>query len=106
MGFAFGVSDDGKTVVGSNGFFDFPARAAMIWHEGGGTVPLTEWLATQGVSIPEDWDPDLAGGFGGISGDASLMGGWTFGASGTQSYLVRIAGDDLFADGFDDATAR
>jgi probable HAF family extracellular repeat protein len=102
MGFAFGVSDDGKTVVGSNGFFDDPPRAAMIWHEGSGTVALVDWLSAQGVSIPDGWDPGLAGGFGGISGDGSLMGGWTFGASGTQSYLVRSLGDAIFANGFED----
>lgn len=101
MAFAFGVSNDGRTVVGANGFFDNPPRAAMIWQEGVGTQSLVAYLAAQGVTPPADWDPGLAGGFGGISGDGSLMGGWTFGATSYQSYLIRTVRDELFADGFD-----
>ena len=103
MGFAFGISNDGKTAVGANGFFDTPPRAALIWREGIGTMTLVDYLAEQGVSVPAGWDPGLAGGFGAISGDASLMGGWSFGPlGGNQSYLVHVERDGIFADGFDD----
>ncbi len=104
MGFAFGVSNDGKTVVGANGFFDTPPRAALIWQRGVGTQLLTDYLAEQGVSVPAGWDPALAGGLGAISGDATLLGGWSLGPTGgNQSYLIHTVRDKLFTDGFDGA---
>lgn len=105
MGFAFGVSNDGKTVVGANGFFDNPPRAAMIWREGVGAMMLTDYLTQHGITIPADWDPDLAGGFGAISADGSVMGGWTFNMMGMVSYIVQVegAGDEIFKNGFDAA---
>jgi uncharacterized membrane protein len=107
MTFAFGVSDDGKTVVGSTGFFTAPARAAMIWREGIGTQPLVDFLADNGVSIPAGWDVDLAGGFSGISSDGLLLGGWTTDATHYRSYLIQITptiDDTIFVDGFDGQT--
>ena len=105
MGYAFGVSNDGKTVIGSADFFDFPARAAKIWREGIGTISLVAYLAEQGIALPDGWDPDLAGGFGGISADASTMSGFAYGPSGElQSFVIRIAGnspDLIFANGFE-----
>jgi hypothetical protein len=88
MTFAFGVSNDGKTVVGSTGFFDDPPRAAMIWRDGFGTVTAAQYLAEQGIAIPAGWDTTLSGGFGGISGDGSVLAGWTFGPLGEQSYII------------------
>jgi uncharacterized membrane protein len=100
MPFAFGVSADGKTVVGATGFFDDPPRAAMIWREGIGTMPLADYLAEQGIALPDGWD--LSGGLTAISGDAHLLGGWGFGPLGLQSYIVRIDADDaIFRSGFD-----
>lgn len=103
IGFAFGVSDDGKTIVGNAGFFDpvLPARAALIWQQGIGTMKLVDYLTALGVTVPTGWDPNLAGGFAGISSDGSLMGGWTFGPSGNQSYLIKTVRDHIFTDGFD-----
>ena len=83
MGFAFGVTNDGNIVVGSNGFFDNPPRAALIWQRGIGTMALVDYLTQQGITIPTGWDPGLAGGFGGISADGSLM------AAGRPGRLVR-----------------
>ena len=101
MTFAFGVSDDGKTVVGNTGFFDDPPRAAMIWRKGLGTVLLADYLAEQGITVPDGWD--LSGGLTGLSADARTLGGWGFGPLGTQSYIVRIdRPDPIFANGFDD----
>jgi hypothetical protein len=105
MPFAFGVSDDGKTVVGNSGFFDDPPRAAMIWREGIGTMLLTEFLAEQEIEIPAGWD--LSGGLAGLSADGTMLSGWGFGPLGMQSYVVRFenaAADTVFANGFDAAT--
>ena len=105
MTFAFGVSADGNTVVGNTDFFDFPPRAAMIWRNGIGTMPLADYLAEQNIEIPDGWD--LGGGLGGISADGRTLAGWGVGplASpnfGSQSYVIRIdAPDPIFTDGFD-----
>jgi uncharacterized membrane protein len=109
MAFARAVSDDGKTIVGVTDTFAFPARAAMIWREGIGTEPLVNFLADNGVSIPANWDPNLAGSFTAISGDGLLMGGWTADITTftVQSYLIQIVpviDDTIFEDGFDGQT--
>ena len=90
MSYAFGVTNDGKTVVGSTGFFDNPPRAAVIWREGVGTVTAGEFLTEQGITVPAGWDASLAGGFGGISADGKVMAGWSFGPLGIQSYVVKL----------------
>jgi hypothetical protein len=100
MTFAFGVSLDGNTVVGNTGFFDDPPRAAMIWRKNVGTMLLADYLAEQGITVPDGWD--LSGAVDAISSDAKLLGGWGFGPLGTQSYVIRInRADPIFADGFD-----
>lgn len=109
MGYAFGVTNDGKTVIGNTDFFDFVPRAAMIWREGKGTIQLSQYLLEQGIEVPDGWDPDLAGGFGGISNDGTTMSGFAYGPIGDiQSFIIRIertdSGDDaIFADGFEAA---
>ncbi len=106
MTFAFGVTNDGKTVIGSTGFFDDPPRAAMIWREGIGTMTAADFLAEQAITIPDGWDSGLSGGFTGISADGRLLGGWSFGPAGTQSYLIQLGADDgIFSDGFEAATS-
>ncbi|HKE46689.1 MAG TPA: hypothetical protein VKB52_01375 [Rhodanobacteraceae bacterium] len=101
MTFAFGVSNDGNTVVGNTGFFDDPPRAAMIWRKGHGTALLADYLAEQGIAVPDGWD--LSGGLTAISADAHTLGGWGFGPLGTQSYIVRIDRPNaIFANGFED----
>jgi probable HAF family extracellular repeat protein len=90
MSFAFGVTNDGKIVVGSTGFFDNPPRAAMIWREGIGTMTAGDYLAEQNITVPAGWDASLAGGFGGISANGQVMAGWSFGPLGMQSYLVHV----------------
>lgn len=91
MSFAFGVTDDGKTVVGSTGFFDDPPRAAMLWRSGNGTETVATFLGEQGIAIPAGWDPTLSGGFGGISANGMIMAGWSFGPLGQQSYIIKLA---------------
>lgn len=87
----FGISDDGKTAVGNNDFFTTPPRAAVIWHEGKGPAELlTDYLAAQGVAVPEELPADLVGGFAGISGDGSTMTGWTSNDNGNVSYVIHI----------------
>jgi uncharacterized membrane protein len=101
MTFAFGVSDDGNTVVGNTGFFDNPPRAAMIWRKGFGTVLLADYLAEVGIAVPDGWD--LSGGLTAMSADGRTLGGWGFGPLGTQSYIIHVdRPDPIFADGFDD----
>ncbi len=104
MSFAFGVSGDGRMVVGNTGFFDNPPRTPMVWREGIGTVSLADFLAEQGIEIPAGWD--VGGGLGGLSADGHTLAGWGFGPLGMQSYIVQIdAGEDgdvIFASGFDE----
>jgi hypothetical protein len=103
--FAFGVSDDGKTVVGASGFFDFPPRAAYIWTEADGTVMFTDYMASRGIDYPTDWG--FEGGLTAVSGDGSTVAGWTRASpNGMQSFVVTGVDapvDALFADGFDGA---
>jgi len=100
MTFAFGVSLDGNTVVGNTGFFDDPPRAAMIWRKNVGTMLLADYLAEQGITVPDGWD--LSGAVDAISSDGRTLGGWGFGPLGTQSYIIRIdRPDPIFANGFD-----
>ena len=100
MPYAFGVSADGRMVVGNTGFFDVPPRAPMVWREGVGTVTLVDFLAEQGIAVPEGWD--LSGGLGAVSGDGRLLAGWGFGPQGMQSYVIRLdAADAIFTDGFE-----
>jgi probable HAF family extracellular repeat protein len=90
MSYAFGVTNDGKTVVGSTGFFDDPPRAAVIWRDGIGTMTSADFLAEQNIAVPAGWDASLSGGFGGISADGRIMAGWSFGPLGIQSYVVKL----------------
>lgn len=90
MAFGFGVTNDGKTVVGSTGFFDTPSRAAMIWRDGIGTMTAGDYLAEQNIAVPSGWNASLQGGLGGISADGRIMAGWSFGPLGVQSYVVKI----------------
>lgn len=104
MPFAFGVSADGNTVVGSTGFFDNPPRSPMVWRKGVGTVTLADFLAEHEITIPEGWD--MSGGLTGISADGNTLVGWAFGPLGMQSYVIRLqpeVDDMIFADGFDAA---
>ena len=104
MPFAFGVSSNGNTVVGSTGFFDVPPRAPMVWRKGIGTLTLADFLAEQEITIPDGWD--MSGGLTGISADGNILVGWAFGPNGMQSYVIRLAPDVvdvIFTDGFDSA---
>lgn len=103
MPFAFGVSDDGKTVVGSGSYFLYPPRAPYLWTEAGGTELLTDYMAARGIAYPSDWG--FEGGLTAITGDGLVVAGWTrTGASGLQSFVVTGIDapiDALFGNGFD-----
>ncbi len=102
MTYAFGVSADGKTIVGATGFFSEPARTAMIWREGIGTIPFADYLVEQGITVPAGWD--FAGGLTGISADGYTLAGWGTGPLGMQSYIVQLdRPDSIFVDGFEEA---
>lgn len=101
MTYAFGVSADGKTVIGATGFFAEPARTAMIWREGVGTITFADYLVEQGITVPPGWD--FAGGLTGISADGFTLAGWGTGPLGLQSYIVQIDNPRIFADDFEAA---
>lgn len=104
MPFAFGVSDDGKTIVGASGFFDNPPRALYIWTEAGGSQMFTDYLADRGIELPDNLTLPLSGGLTAVSGDGSKVAGWTFGVGGMITFIVDGVNepiDHLFADGFD-----
>lgn len=106
MPFAFGVSDDGRTIVGASGFFDDPPRALYIWTEAGGSELFSDYLAARGIAVPAGWT--LQGSLSGVSGDGSIVGGWGGTANGNQSFIVTGANgpiDKIFNDGFDGAPA-
>ena len=100
MTFAFGVTADGNTVIGNTGFFDDPPRAAVVWRKDIGSMMLADYLAAQGVTVPDGWD--LSGGLTGISANGRVLVGWGSGPLGTQSYVITIDPPDaIFANGFD-----
>lgn len=103
--FAFGVSDDGRTVVGASGFFDFPPRAAYIWTHDEGTVQFTDYMTARDIPYPTDWV--FEGGLTAVSGDGSTVAGWTRASpNGMQSFIVTGVDapvDSIFKDGFDNA---
>jgi len=104
MPFAFGVSDDGKTIVGASGFFDTPPRALLIWTEAGGSQLLSDYLAERAIALPSDILLPLQGGLTAVSGDGSKVAGWAFGSGGNVSLVVDGANspvDHIFSDGFD-----
>jgi len=104
MPFAFGVSDDGRTIVGASGFFDTPARALILWTEAGGSQMLVDYLAERGIALPGELPLPLQGGLTAISGDGARVAGWTFGATGPVTIVVDGANlpvDHVFGDGFD-----
>jgi hypothetical protein len=101
--FAFGVSDDGKTVVGASGFFDFPSRAAYVWTEAFGSQFLTDYMDARLIAYPSDWG--FQGGLTAISGDGKMAAGWTITSpNGQQSFIVTgldSQTDSIFANAFD-----
>lgn len=102
MPYAFGVSDDGKVVVGASGFFDFPSRAAYIWTEQFGSQLLTDYMDARLVAYPSDWP--FQGGLTAVSGDGKMAAGWTLTPDGTRSFVLTgldAQTDSIFASGFD-----
>lgn len=102
--FAFGVSDDGKTIVGATGFWDYPARALLIWTEAGGSQLLTDYLAERGIAWPADLETPWQGGLTAISGDGKKVAGWLIGPNGNVSIVadgIDAPLDHIFSDGFD-----
>ncbi|MBO9662664.1 hypothetical protein [Dokdonella sp.] len=107
MPFAFGVSDDGRTVVGSGSYFLYPPRAPYVWTEAGGTELLTDYLAARAIAYPSDWG--FEGGLTAVSGDGLAVAGWTrTSPSGMRSFVVTgidAPVDAVFDNGFDGAPA-
>ena len=104
MPLPFGISDDGKMIVGASGFFDNPPRALLIWTEAGGTEMLSDYLVERGVQLPADLPTPWQGGLTAVSGDSTKVAGWLYGTTGMLSIVVDDANalpDRLFSDGFD-----
>jgi len=104
MPLPFGISDDGKMIVGASGFFDNPPRALLIWTEAGGTEMLSDYLVERGVELPADLPTPWQGGLTAVSGDSTKVAGWLYGTSGMLSIVVDGANgplDHIFSDGFD-----
>jgi uncharacterized membrane protein len=100
LDFATGISADGRTVVGGTDPFSIPPSIqSVVWREGIGPMPLTEYLAEVQIEVPQPWS--FGNGLSDISADGHVLTGWGIGPLGVQSYVVRILGDSIFADGFD-----
>ncbi|MEO6688176.1 MAG: hypothetical protein ABIS07_00115 [Dokdonella sp.] len=80
---------------------DYNERAALIWHEGVGTMRLADWITTNGGSVPAGFNADLAGSALNMTGDATYMNGWVLNSG---SYTIHVTPDKLFSDDFEGAS--
>ncbi len=99
MEYAFAISDDGRTAVGSSSFFE--GRIARIWRHGVGTVDLAQYLADNAVTgVPEGFL--LVGGFSALSADGKRMAGWGYDSTfAVQSFVIDVVEERILADGFE-----
>lgn len=99
MEYAFAISDDGKTAVGSSSFFE--GRVARIWRQGVGTVDLAQYLADNAVTgVPEGFL--LVGGFSALSADGKRMAGWGYDSTfAVQSFVIDVVEERILADSFE-----
>ena len=100
MEYAFAISDDGRTAVGSSSFFE--GRVARIWRHGVGTVDLAQYLADNAVTgVPEGFL--LVGGFSALSADGKRMAGWGYDATfAVQSFVIDVVEERILGDSFED----
>ena len=102
MSFARGASADGQVVIGGTDPFAVPSLIqSLVWREDSGTQLLADYLTELGIKVPAIWQ--FGHGLSGISADGSVLTGSGHGQSGLQSYVVRIFGNPVFADGFESA---
>lgn len=99
MEYAFAISDDGRTAVGSSSFFE--GRIARIWRHGVGTVGLAQYLADNAVTgVPEGFL--LVGGFSALSANGKRMAGWGYDSTfAVQSFVIDVVEERILADGFE-----
>jgi probable HAF family extracellular repeat protein len=103
MAFARGASADGHVVIGGTDPFALPSLVqSLVWREDAGSVLLADYLAELEIEVPAIWQ--FGHGLSGVSADGSVLTGSGHGQSGLQSYVVRIFGNLVFADGFESAT--
>jgi uncharacterized membrane protein len=100
MEYAFAISDDGKTAVGSSSFFE--GRTARIWRSGVGTVDLAQYLVDNAVTgVPEGFL--LVGGFSAMSADGKRMAGWGYDSNfAVQSFVIDVVEERILGDSFED----
>jgi hypothetical protein len=81
--YAFAVSDDGNVIVGASGVW--PVRTASLWTPDTGLVPLADYVAARGVTIPDGWFLAAATA---ISADGETIGGWGLDEQGIMAAFV------------------
>jgi len=90
--YAFGVSDNGKVIVGASG--TFPVRNAVIWTPGAGMQLLRDYATAHGVTIPTGWELISANA---VSADGQSVGGWGVNPNGQiASFVVDMHTDRTF----------
>ncbi len=102
--YAFGVSDDGKTIVGATGFFDYPPRALLLWTEENGTQQFSDYLTERGITWPAELETPWQGALSAISGDGKKAAGWLMTSSGAVSIVVDgldLPPVNIYKDGFE-----
>lgn len=85
---AFSVSDDGNVVACTLFAGVSGSDAAGVWTSQRGIEPLTEYLSSNGVLVPNGWTLQQCTA---VSGDGSVFGGWARADSGqTQGFIARV----------------
>ncbi|QBB71203.1 hypothetical protein ELE36_13040 [Pseudolysobacter antarcticus] len=99
--FGKAISSDAEfSTVGGGTNASYNERAALIWHEGIGTMRLVDWITANGGTVPAGFNADLAGSALNMTGDGTFMNGWATNSM-PGSYTVNVTPDKLFADRFD-----
>ncbi|MGH8173967.1 MAG: hypothetical protein ACREPX_12565, partial [Rhodanobacteraceae bacterium] len=90
--YAFGVSDNGKVIVGASG--TFPVRNAVVWTPGTAMQLLTDYATARGVTIPDGWALISANA---VSADGLSIGGWGVNPAGAiASFVIDLHSDRTF----------
>ena len=83
-----GITDDGKTIVGGTwGTGPATFGDAIIWQEDVGTILLTDYLASKGITVPATTSLAFASS---ISSDGNWIAGWSGLGSSSTSWVVFV----------------
>ncbi len=90
-----GITDDGQTIVGGTwGIGPATFGDAIIWQEGIGTTLLVDYLAGQGIAVPDSINLAFASA---ISSDGEWIAGWSGPGSSSPGWVVHIPEPGSFA---------